>query len=316
MPSWHEKAVKRALSVLLLLVLCSGITWGKERSLSPGEMLKLLPPDNFSPGWRPQGKPETYTKDALYLLVDGEAEMYYLYHFVNAAACTYLYKQDPTCFLSVELFQMENAFMGFGIYSTYRTPESGFIPLGAEAFGDTQYIYMYKGRFLARITCPEPGTGQSPLREAARRLSESIPDDPSPPREISLLDCPARTPHSEKVIMDGFLGVAGLPPVMQLEFRREGKTLKGFIVFPENTEEQASALKSLLDLTPLYTRRIGLLGNNELAFGMTSSHEGLKICRLRNYLVGLYGLSGEKEGDSLLLEISRLLEPEVPSPSR
>jgi hypothetical protein len=264
--------------------------------LSADALLKCLPVENFAEGWVYAEKPRIYSKDDLFELIDGEAEMYFQYGFIDAASGIYTNRREAGSLLTVDLYQMANPLMAFGVYSTYRSADSSYLSVGTESFGNSGYLYVYQGRFFVRIYCASLKTLKSPVLAAAQSLLTSLPGDRAPPEELSLLPEENKVPHSERVTMKGFLGIDEHPVALEADYRVKGHTFKGFIMqSPDERKIQA-----------VFTRISGLLEKNSIEkkqgvrgtvlYGRTRYHKGLCLSASGNHIMGAFMLENYDEG--------------------
>jgi hypothetical protein len=273
--------------------------------LSPKEMIALLPHGDFVSGWVWKEKPRIYTREDLFELIDGEAESYFQYGFVNAASGIYGCRRDPQSLLTVDIFQMDDRLMSFGIYSTYLSPESRIINLGSESFGDSNYLYVYQGRFFARIYCSCSKSVKAPVIDATKSILTHIPDRNCPPPQLNMLPSKNRVPHSERVITRGFLGQDAHPPAIEAEFRVKDRLIKGFIIISSNEErnqEIVSKLSRQFQSTTMVEKKIG---EHKVLYGPTKYYKGFSLCAMKKTAVGAYMLEDFDDARSLMVQMMK-----------
>ncbi len=99
--------------------------------------------------WLKNKEVEYYKDDDLFFLVNGGAELYLEYGFIDVVSATYSDTSGKK--LKVELFRMEDAFSAYGIYSfkrTQRTPDEKYQYLTI-----SQYYSMFvSGKIYGLIT--------------------------------------------------------------------------------------------------------------------------------------------------------------------
>ncbi len=174
----------RTSLLLLGFLLVSLPVWS-----GPAETTGLiahLPRNGETPGWKAEGAPQSFSGEDLYLLIDGGAELFHEYGFVQVATQSY---QDPERHtLSLEIYQMRDAEAAFGIYSL-RTGKSGrLLPVGSECRLEDYYLNFWQGEFLVTVT----GLDTSPqtlagLEILARAAASTLPGkNPRPALTASL----------------------------------------------------------------------------------------------------------------------------------
>lgn len=293
--------------MVILIIYCIVIpfqSYGSER-LSPRDAAVLstyLPPGGFQEGWALKNKPTAYSSKNLYELIDGEAEMYFLYGFKKAVSGIYTRLREKSSILTVDLFQMESPLMAFGIYSTYRSADSSFFPIGAESFGEPDYLYLYKGNIFARIYCSTASI-KGPVFAAAKLIAAAIPGNPSPPPQLSLLAEKNKVAHSEKLIARGFLGLDDHPPAIEAEYRVHKNTIKGFIIQSPRRDKSEALFKRILATLDKKSMKEKALGSRTAHYGQTQYHKGLCLCAEENIITGAYELDSYQECSGILSDM-------------
>ena len=131
--AFHLRACSAAFTILLLVAGCT----------TPES---LCPPKNIGL-WRAEGEPEVYIGDDLFAYINGGAEIYHEYGFVQVAVQRYRRGDDN---VSVEIYTMEGD--AFGIYSFARSSRGHAVNLGNGATAADYYMHFWSGPDLAVIT--------------------------------------------------------------------------------------------------------------------------------------------------------------------
>lgn len=132
------------LSILFALTLlqCSGT--GEKTGIAA-----LLPEKGETGDWQPMDTIQVFVGQDLYELINGGAEIYHEYGFVQVAAREYS-SGDKS--IMVEIFEMTDPRSAFGMY-TFKTGKSGKGALiGDEALLSDYYLNFRKGRYLVTLT--------------------------------------------------------------------------------------------------------------------------------------------------------------------
>lgn len=127
------RACSAAFTIVLLVAGCST----PERP---------CPPENIGL-WSAESEPEVYTGDDLFIYINGGAEIYHEYGFVQVAVQRYRRGDDN---VSVEIYTMEGD--AFGIYSFARSSKGHAVNLGDGATSADYYMHVWSGPDLAVIT--------------------------------------------------------------------------------------------------------------------------------------------------------------------
>jgi hypothetical protein len=97
--------------------------------------------------WSAEGEPEVYAGDDLFIYINGGAEIYHEYGFVQVAVQRYRRGDDN---VSVEIYTMEGD--AFGIYSFARSSKGHVVNLGDGATSADYFMHIWSGPDLAVIT--------------------------------------------------------------------------------------------------------------------------------------------------------------------
>jgi len=101
-------------------------------------------------GWHQEYEPEIFVGDSLFELINGGAEVYHRFGFVQALATQYA--DDTGRSISLEVFEMKDAVGAGGIYSDKIGGSGEPLQIGDEAAGEDYYLNFRSGRFLVTIT--------------------------------------------------------------------------------------------------------------------------------------------------------------------
>lgn len=131
--AFHLRAWSAAIVLLLLVAGCS-------------------PPENSCPpqhvgAWVAEGETEIYVGDDLFIYINGGAEIYHEYGFVEVAVQRYVRGSDS---ISVEIYTMDED--AFGIYSFARSSSGHEVKLGNGGTSADYYLHFWSGSELAVVT--------------------------------------------------------------------------------------------------------------------------------------------------------------------
>jgi len=118
----------------------------------PGKSVDIsgyLPVADELERWIPVDRPEIYVGDDLFLFINGGAEIYHEYGFVQAAALGYRSKNGKS--LNLELYEMTDTFSAYGVYSFKRGKNGKTISLGESALLEDYYLNFWKGKYVVTL---------------------------------------------------------------------------------------------------------------------------------------------------------------------
>lgn len=158
--------VVAAASMIMVVVQCGGGPVPDENSGLASAAVEI-------DGWQMDSEPEIYVGDTLYELIDGGAEVYHQFGFVQALAAQYSDAEGRS--ISLEVFEMGDVEGARGIFAD-KTGDTGEpLAIGDEAVGEDYYLNLRSGRYLVTITGfdSEPET-QDGILELARAVAGAL----------------------------------------------------------------------------------------------------------------------------------------------
>lgn len=262
----------------------------------------LLPNSGFLAGWAMEGKAETYSRDNLYKLINGEAELYLPYGFERLTTAYYGLGDKAKTSLSVEIYKMGSGLDAFGIYSNYRSPESEALSIGSDGFVAEGQLLFYQDRYFVRLSASGVGKPDRKVFLAcASAVAAQLPASASAPRELDLLKSTQITPRTEKFVAESLLGYKFFRRGLTAEATVEGKPAKFFVVL---TESDAAA-SATLDLYIDSLKKEGVTPQVRELKGKTLSAEdplykGIVIRQVGASILGIAKLENIDKGIDLL----------------
>lgn len=154
--------------------------------LADEESATLLPAGDVMPGWVASEEPRTFSRNELFDLIDGGAELYHEYGFQQAAS--YRYENGASATLQIEIYRMTGAPSAYGVYSMMQSPKGTAVAIGQAARLFRDYLVFWKGTFFVSVTVT--GTVADASREltvAAQRIADSITATGQEPEALRLL---------------------------------------------------------------------------------------------------------------------------------
>ena len=155
-------------------------------------------PENSCPShnigaWSAQGEAEVYVGDDLFVYINGGAEIYHEYGFVQVAVRRYVRGDDS---ISVEIYTMDGD--AYGIYSFARSPSGHGVNLGNGGTSAEYYMHFWSGPELAVITAESEfeDLGAAVL-EIGTAVAECLQMGGAEPDLLDQLPIDGRIPGSE-----------------------------------------------------------------------------------------------------------------------
>jgi hypothetical protein len=221
--------------VLLLTLVMAGLF------MTPGLSFENPNPFPPLPGWTLALDSMVYTPDNLWNIIDGAADAFLLYGFVDLSIGEYL--SPDSIDIRAELYRHSSAANAYGIYSQERKPNYNFIDIGTEGYVEDGVLNFLCGAYYVKMTSHTTGTkGISALRAVAERLAAHLHQEKGFPPQLALLPAAGKITRSESYIADSYLGYSYFRSAYVAQYDSAGKVQ----LFVMQFESPASARAALL----------------------------------------------------------------------
>ncbi|MGQ9577827.1 MAG: DUF6599 family protein [Candidatus Aminicenantales bacterium] len=260
------------------------------------------------PDWFLDGEPDFYGPESLFEYINGASESYLAYDFKGLLVGQYSRQKETDPVLTVEIYDMRRIENAFGIYSAERPTEGNFVLCGAEGYLEQGALQFFQGRYYIKILCFLEGKAADDAAMLfGRELSKRIPEEKTWPRVLSLFPAAGRIAHSEKFILNNFLGFSYLRNGYLSSYQKAGLSFEVFII-PTKDAAEAEDLVSRLreDLADSQASPIVIDGTWRLE---SKYFQNIYISKARSYLFGLIRLAEAQ--DKLALEIIKELTASI-----
>jgi len=189
------------LTCLILFIVAANV----QAQQGPGDISTYLPAAGEVIGWSPDGSPEKFLGDDLFMMINGGADIYHEYGFKQVIGADYVNSGGKA--IRLEIYEMENSAAAYGIY-TFKTGDGGKnVDIGQDALLEEYYLNFWKGNVLVTVIGPDPEEetvqGVVAIAKAVDARITETGERPSLAR--LLLSAPQAFSHPKYV--RGFLGV-------------------------------------------------------------------------------------------------------------
>ena len=291
-------------SIILWVTLC--LIFLHSRDVLAGPDVKKLLPDSPDTGeWQLKGE-HFHTPDDLYNYINGAADLFLSYGFVELAGGTYRYGADKQGTVIVDIYDMGKKLNAFGIFQSKRDPEVTLLDIGAGAIGSEKYVFFYKDRFYVEIqSFVLSEKGSSAALKMAREVESKIAGDSSPPAELTYLPLVDRVSGSVLYITGGILGHGFLDRGLLCDYRVGDEAVQAFIAFFPSPDQAVKALNQYKN----YIDKSGEKWETRKDFGENSFtaqepyHKTILVAQQGPFVVGIADLPRVQKGEALLKRI-------------
>jgi hypothetical protein len=164
-------------------------------------------PRSYSmPGWRTSGEVQTYTPETLFDYMDGEAEMYFVFGFLEMRMQEYVGEEGGP--IRVEVYEVDTVENAYGLFSFYRRGDPARI--GNEGdLAQGGLLSFWQDRYVVRVF-PVRDVGEEIPRAFAQWVSRELPAGGSPPELVDTLPRERLVPRTvkffhEKLALDNII---------------------------------------------------------------------------------------------------------------
>jgi len=270
------------------------------------ELSALLPPPETL-GAQRTADPLFYSPETLYEYIDGAAESFIGYDFVNLVNAQYKMGEVE---LTLDIYNMGAPLNAFGIYSAERSPSYTFTEIGIQGSINEYGLNFLQQKYYVKISAFGP-EGQIPeaLKKFSKAVSQKIGTVDVFPGELDWLPKAARIRNSEKFMKHNPLGYAFMGPMFAASYTMEGNEFLTALQIaddPQTVEKELAALKQHFEKSQAQAKAIQIAGIQ--GFEFQSKYEG-RVTVLQVERCLLLTLNAPSKSEKFLsMEIERLRE--------
>jgi hypothetical protein len=286
-----------SVPILFAVALISAGCGGGERKPAGSEAAVYLPVRFDEAGLERLSEVHVYHDTALWEYIDGGAELYHQYDFVEVATADYT---SGTQEYVLDIYKFADPDNAFGLFSAMRPERAKPVPLGVAGFMSESSLDFVKDRYLVRMVAFEQtDSTAATLRIAAQQLDREIGGVSSLPQKFSLFPSQQAVPQSERIDAGSFLGQGFLNDVYSRDYAVEGDTIKLFLTthLPAASLVQWSSEVAGQEVEPALVQDLPFEPGGILSF--RDSYYGQIIAGVKDSL--LAGAVGDGQNAVLLL---------------
>lgn len=213
---------------LVPIVLAALLAAALPAPAAPSDLAALFPDLD---GWRRDGKAATFTADTLFEHINGAAENFLACGFELLAVQDYAGPGGRT--LSAEIYFHGTADNAFAIYSSERPLAGDYLELGGEGYAEEGVLNFISDAYYVKLIAFDLKPGEEGiLRALAERIAAAIGGRNALPALLESFPAAGRLPRSERAIVSNFLGHAFLGRAYTVDYEKQGKRFKLFLLTP------------------------------------------------------------------------------------
>ena len=216
-----------------------------EREKFPSqELLDLFRTGDQFFGFKKVEGPNYYGPDKLFDYINGGAELFLAYGFLELLVVEFTRGQDQANRVTLEIYNMGTLENAFGIFKTEEGDEVCQLPGGAEGRIGNGLLQFYKRKYYVKVFLP-PKSEAYPraVKEIAKAIETRIKGDFSHPPFFNLFPMKYRVKGSENYTSKDFLGQPFFKGIASAQFKQGGKVYTVFISIKPDREEAENGLQ-------------------------------------------------------------------------
>jgi len=218
------------ISFLFLIVLF--LACGEEKDENKSDMSEFLPAQLEGIGLERTSEIRTFDGKSLWEYIDGGAEIYLTYNFIQVATADY---SRDGIEIVVDIYQFTSEDNAYGLYSMFRTDDVQIIKLGVEGFTAPASLNFVKGKFLVGLIGYDDLTASSlALVNLAEGINKILPGTADKPVVFNIFPHENIITATDKYYTESFLGQKFLTKVFCQDYFIGGDTLTLFLTDDSN----------------------------------------------------------------------------------
>ena len=282
----------RYINYLLLLFL---LPFCPLNAQTPDELKSWLPAVD---GWTISEEGEVFNPDNLFDRINGAAPLFIENNFREMTSMEYKKGSD---YITIQAYRHATSEDAFGMYSSERSSDLAYLPIGGEAQGDKTNLYFFAGNMYLKIWSNSAGDVSGELQTIGKGLAEKIDPNAAYPLAVRLFPKEGKVPYSDSYITSNFIGHEFLRAVYTAKYESNGQSFQLFILDGGSPE----GVKEVLTQYMAFTKQPQELKEGELLIKDRYNGDIPSIWKGR-YLIGIFNENGDTitGGDKLLNEVA------------
>jgi hypothetical protein len=195
--------------------------------------------------WNLNVLPDVYTPGNLWDLINGAAESYLSYDFVDLHLGDY--ENASGTVIHAEVYRHSTPVNAYGIYTAERSPEYKFVGIGAQGYLEEGVLNFLSGQFYIKLYSTDSGTKvQEALQKIGQKISGHLEQENSLPELLKLFPSSGQLPYADQYIRENFIGFDFLHSAFTVGY--EGG-FKLFVIQGKDADEILEMAKQYLAFT-------------------------------------------------------------------
>jgi hypothetical protein len=170
------------------------------------------------PGWKITQDDPVYTANNLWDIIDGAADLYLEYAFVDLHIARYL--STDSIEVKAELYRHASDVDAFGMYSQERDTGYNFIPLGVQGYLQQGVLNFLTGSYYIKLSTYQTGSkAQEAMLTIGRMLVEHLKQNNVMPKLFQVFPAEGKRPNTEQYVARNFLGYSFMNSAYTVQYK-------------------------------------------------------------------------------------------------
>ncbi|HAX92707.1 MAG TPA: hypothetical protein DCY25_01960 [Bacteroidales bacterium] len=206
-------------------------------------------------GYRIMKDYPVYQPENLWDFINGAADNYLAYGFKDLHVAEYKKGRDV---IKIEIYRHSDNTMGFGIYSSERSPSFNFTDIGAQGYITGGSINFFKGDYYVKLrTYSKKEKVLKDEETLARRVASLLPGDNKMPPALSQFPSVGKKPNEEGYIHESVLGHSFLGKAFKAVYQTGSDEFSIYISDGDSPEEVKETAHKYIAATGIATVETG-----------------------------------------------------------
>ena len=190
---------------------------------------------------------QVFTPDNLWDFINGAAETYLAYGFVDLHVAEYKKGKN---IIKLEIYRQSDHLTAFGIYSTERSSSFNYMKLGAQGYIAEGVVNFFKGNYYVKLrTYSKSEKTLQAIQSLALRTAEMLEGSADMPPVLSLFPEAGKKVNEEMYINESVLGHKFLNHAYKANYESGPDNFSVFIFDCKTPEEAWKSAESYLTST-------------------------------------------------------------------
>lgn len=240
------------------------------------------------PGYRKNTDFPVYKPDNLWDFIDGAAEAYLAYGFIDLHLAEYRRGKN---IIKLQIYRHSDHIMAFGIYSAERSSSFKYLNLGAQGYITEGSVNFFKGNYYVKImTYSKAEKTLQALQSLALKVSEMLEGSRDMPSSLTLFPGAGKRANEEMYINENVLGHKFLSKAFKANYESGPDQFAVFIFDSKSPEDMRKTAE-----TYLASAGIEALESSEGKYVLSDGYNGTVFLAWKeNKMVVISGLSKDQ----------------------